>query len=155
MGFYFVNPNLLLVVGLKHHGPFANYQEFLIPLLFLVSSAFKDKNNPFFFAQLGDVSSMERSPSIVVSYLVCEDMSNQIPSKKRKLYDSSRKFQDAWTTRLNGQNLLLMKRGWCNTLHARFAHLLKGKKNCLHESWIAYLSIWVSKRYGFYARCGC
>jgi hypothetical protein len=24
-----------------------------------------------------------------------------------------------------------MRRGWCNTLHARFAHLLKGKKNCL------------------------
>ncbi len=154
MGFYFVNPNLLLVVGLRHHGPFANYQEFLIRLLFLFD-AFKDKNNPLFFAQLGDVSSMERSPSIVVSYLVCEDMCNQIPSKKRKLYDSSWKFQDAWTTHLNGQNLLLMRRGWCNTLHARFAHLLKGKKSCLHESWIAYLSIWVSKRYGFYARCGC
>ncbi len=91
-----------------------------------------------FFAQLGDVSSMERSPSIVVSYLVCEDMCNQIPSKKWKLYDSSWKFQDAWTTRLNGQNLLLMRRGWCNTLHARFAHLLKGKKNCF---WIAYLSM--------------
>jgi hypothetical protein len=86
-GLLFVNPNLVLVIGLRHHGPFANYQEFLIRLLFLVSSAFKDKNNPF--AQLGDVSSMERSPSIVVSYLVCEDMCNQIPSKKRKLYDSS------------------------------------------------------------------
>jgi hypothetical protein len=31
-----------------------------------------------------------------------------------------------------------MRRGWCNTLHARFAHLLKGKKNCF---WIAYLSM--------------
>jgi hypothetical protein len=82
-------------------------------------------------------------------------MCNQIPSKKRKLYDSSWKFQDAWTTHLNGQNLLLMRRGWCNTSHARFAHLLKGKKSCLHKSWIGYLSIWVSKRYGFYARCGC
>jgi len=89
MGFCFVNPNLVLVVGLRHHGPFANYPEFLIRLLFLVSSAFKGKNNPLFFAQLGDVSPMERSPSIVVSYLVCKDMCNQIPSKKRKFYDSS------------------------------------------------------------------
>jgi hypothetical protein len=89
MGFCFVNPNLLLVVGLRHHGPFANYQKNLIRLLFLVSLAFKDKNNPLFFAQLGDVSSMERSPSIVVSNLVCEDMCNQIPLKKQKLYDSS------------------------------------------------------------------
>jgi hypothetical protein len=89
MGFYFVNHKLVLVVGLRHHGPFANYQEFLIRLLFLVSLAFKDKNNTLFFGQLGDVSSMERSPSIVISYLVCEDMCNQIPSKNRKLYDSS------------------------------------------------------------------
>ncbi len=88
MGFYFVNPNFVLVVRLRHHGPFSNYQEYLIQLLFLVSSTLKDKNNPLSFAQLGDVSSMERSPSIVVFYLVCEDMCNQIPLKKRKLNDS-------------------------------------------------------------------
>ncbi len=82
MGFCFVNHNLVLIVRLRHHGPFANYQEFLIQLLFLVSLAFKDKNIPLFFGQLGDVSSMERSLNIVVSYLVCEDMCNQIPSKK-------------------------------------------------------------------------
>jgi len=52
MGFCFVNLNLVLVVGLRHHGPFANYQKILIRLLFLVSSAFKDKNNPFFLPNL-------------------------------------------------------------------------------------------------------
>jgi hypothetical protein len=52
MGFYFVNPNLVLVVGLRQHGPFANYQEFLIRLLFLVSSAFKDKTIHCFLPNL-------------------------------------------------------------------------------------------------------
>jgi hypothetical protein len=83
MGFCFVNPNLVLVVRLRYHGPFANAQEFLIQLLFPISLALENKSNPLSFAQLGDVSSMEKSPSIVVSYLVCEDLCNQIPLKKR------------------------------------------------------------------------
>jgi hypothetical protein len=41
----------------------------------------------------------------------------------------------------HGQNLLLMRRGWRNTLHARFVDLLKGKKKCLRQSWIAYLNM--------------
>jgi hypothetical protein len=57
-------------------------KNFNFKLLFLVSSALENKRNPLSSAQLGDVSSMERSPSIVVSYLVCEHLCNQIPPKK-------------------------------------------------------------------------
>ncbi len=109
-------------------------------LLFFVSLALENTINPLSSTQLGDVSYMEISPSIVVIYLVCEDLCNQIPPKKRKLYDSSQKFQDAWIAHLPWEKSIVDEKGLVQHVTCNIC-TLKGKKKCLHQSWIAHLSM--------------
>jgi hypothetical protein len=60
-------------------------------LLFLISSPLENESNPS-STQPIIVSFANISPSQVASNSVREDFSNQIPPKKWKLYESSRKF---------------------------------------------------------------
>jgi hypothetical protein len=97
--------------------------------LFHVSSSLEDEGSPS-FAQPITVSSTNISPNQITFNSSCENLSNQIPPKKWKLYESSKKFQDAWTTHFPCVESSLMKKGWCSKSNAKFAHLLEGRKNC-------------------------
>lgn len=97
--------------------------------LFLVSSPLEDEGSPS-FAQPTIVSSTNISPSQVAFNSTCEDLSNQIPPKKWKLYESQRRFKMLGQPICLGQNFSLMKKGWCNKLDAKFAQMLKGRKHC-------------------------
>jgi hypothetical protein len=53
------------------------FKSFKFNFLFTISLALEDEWSPLMsFTQLGHVSSVERSPSIIISYSACENLCN-------------------------------------------------------------------------------
>jgi len=68
---------------------------FKFKIIFHVSSLLEDEGNQL-STQPTIVSFTNISPSQVASNWACEELSNQIPPKKWKLYKNSKKFQNVW-----------------------------------------------------------
>jgi hypothetical protein len=102
---------------------------FKFKILFHVSSLLEHEGSQL-STQPTIVSFTNISPSQVASNSAYEELSNQIPPKKWKLYKNSKKFQNVWIACFLCKNVSLMNKGWCNKSNAKFAQLLEGRKNC-------------------------
>ncbi len=83
------------------------------------------------FAQPGDVSLVEISLSIIMFYSTCEVLCNQIPSKKQKLYNSSRKFQDASTIHLQWAESIVDENGLMQQVRCKICTSIERKEKLL------------------------
>ncbi len=83
------------------------------------------------FAQPSDVSMLEISLNIIMFYSTCEVLCNQIPSKKQKLYNSSRKFQDASTTHLPWVESIVDENGLMQQVRCKICTSIERKEKLL------------------------
>jgi hypothetical protein len=97
--------------------------------LFPISSPLEDEGSPS-STQPTIVSSTNISPSQVASNLAYEYLFNHIPPKRWKLYERSKKFKDAWTTRLPWAESIIGENQMCSKSNAKFAQLSEGRENC-------------------------
>jgi hypothetical protein len=75
-------------------------------------------------------------------------LSNHIPPNKWKLYESSKKFQDAWTTHLPWAKLVFNENGLVHQVRCKSCTIVRGKEKMLApklDSLLKHVGCWKAK----------